>query len=190
MSKIWLISDTHFGHANILNFKGEDGIPFRGKDFNTCTEMDEFMVHNWTQRIAPEDKVYHLGDVMFGDKDRFNALWARLPGQKRLLLGNHDDGHFLAGINPVDGKKYFEKIMVWRYFGEYDMILTHVPMQLENTYEGEHKAYWNVHGHIHNNPPATKRHINISVEQTGYAPVDIEVLAKELRVRKRQFTNG
>lgn len=189
MSEIWLISDTHFGHANILNFKGEDGIPFRGKDFNTCTEMDELMVQKWTENIKPDDKVYHLGDVMFGDKERFNKLWARLPGHKRLILGNHDDGHFLAGVNPVNGQHYFEKIMVWRFFREYDLILTHVPMQLENTYEGEQKAYWNVHGHIHNNPPATSRHINISVEQTGYGPVHLETLAQSLALKKKLFTN-
>lgn len=178
MSDIWLISDTHFQHANLLNFLGEDGIPFRGQRFSSVKEMDELMIHNWNEVIKPSDKVYHLGDVMFGSKEKFELLWPRLMGHKRLILGNHDDGHYMASNN------FFEKIMVWRLFKGYDMILTHVPMQLSNTYEGARQATFNVHGHIHQNTPPTVRHINICVEQTDYKPVNIEDLAVQLRKRK------
>ena len=44
------ISDTHFGHQNILNFKKEDGTPVR--DFDSLEDMHETMVKNWNSVLA------------------------------------------------------------------------------------------------------------------------------------------
>ena len=57
-------------------------------------------------------------------------------------------------------------------------MLTHVPL-----IEVPHGTI-NVHGHIHDNPsPTPNRHVNVSVEQLGYAPArmtDIRRLARRL----------
>ena len=40
----------------------------------------------------------------------------------------------------------------------------------------------NVHGHVHEGTEATERHINLTVEQTGYAPLRLsEVVARASR---------
>jgi len=62
MSKeIFLISDTHFGHGNILTFKDKSGQPIR--PYKTLEEMDEALIDNWNKVVKPTDKIYHLGDV-------------------------------------------------------------------------------------------------------------------------------
>lgn len=49
MSNIWLVSDTHFGHANILKFIGYDGKPLRV--FNNAAHMDEYIISQWNSVV-------------------------------------------------------------------------------------------------------------------------------------------
>ena len=61
MNNVWLVSDTHFGHANACVFRNSDGTKMRPWD--DVNEMDEVMVDNWNRVVKPGDRVYHLGDV-------------------------------------------------------------------------------------------------------------------------------
>lgn len=167
MSDIWVTSDTHFGHENILNFKDSVGNPVR--DFSSVEDMDETMVSRWNQVVKKGDKVYHLGDVFFGSKDRFKSLWPRLNGSKRLVVGNHDDIKFLSSGG------FFQKIMMWRVFTEFGLILTHTP-QHQSALTGKRTSLINVHGHIHQNLSPEGPYKCVCVEQTNYTPVHIESL--------------
>lgn len=162
MKDIWIISDTHFNHSNILKFVDDKGENVRA--FDSLQEMNEIMIQNWNSVVRPGDLVYHLGDVFFGDQDWFKKTWPRLMGSKRLIVGNHDDVKFLA----CGG--FFQKVMLWRLFKEHNMLLTHVPVHESNI----RKVEFNVHGHIHQQESPTKRHINVCVEKTLYTPVHIE----------------
>lgn len=75
-------SDTHFGHARIIELCDR---PF--KDIN---HMDETLINNWNETVSPEDTVYHLGDVALGSWDRWDGILSRLNGHKVLVVGNHD----------------------------------------------------------------------------------------------------
>ncbi len=170
-NNVWVISDTHFGHKNILSFKDKDtGDAIRGKVFSSIDEMDETLIDNWNRVVKPGDKIYHLGDVFFGNKQDFIQKWNRLNGKKRLILGNHDDATFFMKNNLVS------RIGVWRLFPEYNLVLTHVPLHdtvlTENRFKG--KVGINIHGHIHHNPSPTENHRNVSVENINYTPVNIE----------------
>ena len=179
MRDIWLISDTHFGHSNILKFNDYDGNPIRGAIFDTVEEMDERMIENWNSVVKPGDKVYHLGDVFMGPKDAFIKKWKRLNGQKRLILGNHDDAKFFAKHELV------AKIDVWRMFPEHGLLLTHVPVHDTVLFEGrfKDKEPLNVHGHIHQNPSPTHKHKCVCVEQIDYTPIHIEDVRDGRKVR-------
>jgi calcineurin-like phosphoesterase family protein len=171
MSEIWVISDTHFNHANILNFENKFGEPLR-PGFDNISHMNEYIIEKWNSRVKPEDKVYHLGDVFMGDKENFPKLWARLNGAKRLVVGNHDDIKFLAAGG------FFKKIVMWRKMTEFNVLLTHVPVHpstlMEKRFEG--KPIMNVHGHIHQNQSPPGRYKCVCVEHTDYTPVNMETL--------------
>jgi len=168
---IWVISDTHFQHENILKFTDRDGSLIRGARFSSVKEMDEAMIENWNSVVKPGDKVYHLGDVFFGSKETFIPLWKKLNGQKRLILGNHDDAKFFAKHELV------AKIDVWRMFPEFGLILTHIPLHESVFGEGRFRNFetvLNVHGHIHQNQSPTPNHRVVCVEHIDYTPINIE----------------
>jgi len=166
MNNIWLTSDTHFFHENILQFKG--GRP----EFTSVDHMNEFMIERWNSVVKPGDKVYHLGDVAMGPRaaKEIGTLMARLHGSKRLIVGNHDD------IRLLSTNGCFKKVDLWRNFKEFGLILTHLPLHESTLKERWGGKVINVHGHIHRNPAPSEQHVCACVEQTNYTPVNIEEL--------------
>ena len=163
---IFVISDTHFGHANMLKFVRADGTLVR--PFTSLEEVDELMVDRWNSTIRDNDIVYHLGDVYMHDGHRHLA---RLRGRKRLILGNHDNG------KSSYIQCHFQKVLMWRMFPEFDCVLTHVPIHESGMY----KVQYNLHGHIHEKPSPTSRHVNCSVEIMDYTPRSIEQIISDAR---------
>lgn len=167
MSNIWVVSDTHFNHSNILNFKDDEGKPVRS--FDSVQEMNETMIDNWNSVVRPGDKVYHLGDVLFGTNKQewMNTHWPRLTGSKRLVVGNHDN------IKMLSSGCFFSKVMLWRIFKDWGLILTHVPLREDQFRDN---AMLNVHGHIHQRPSPKGPYKCVCVEHTNYTPVNLEEL--------------
>jgi calcineurin-like phosphoesterase family protein len=173
MADIWVISDTHFNHKNILNFHDDEGQ--RVRPFNSVEEMNEVLIERWNARVKPGDKIYHLGDVYFGPKSWIEENWHKLNGKKRLIVGNHDD------IPYIVGQRMFEKVDMWRMFSEFNLLLTHVPVHNSTLYERrfKDKPMTNVHGHIHSNKSPAGPYHCVCAEQTDYYPVNLE----ELRIK-------
>jgi calcineurin-like phosphoesterase family protein len=167
MRDIYVISDTHFGHENILKFVDSEEKPLR--EFHDVWHMNEHIIDRWNKTVKDNDIVYHLGDVYFS---KGHEVLPRLRGHKRLILGNHDDGkceHLHAA---------FEKILMWREFKEFDCIMTHVPIHESSLY----KRKYNLHGHVHKGSHRgliqDERYINCCVEVRDYTPIAIEELVK------------
>jgi calcineurin-like phosphoesterase family protein len=183
MKDIWVISDTHFRHENILKFTDSTtGALVRGDRFADVDAMDEHMIEQWNSVVKQGDIVYHLGDVVIGDKEWFKKNWPRLNGSKRLIVGNHDDIPFLSSGG------FFKKVQMWRMFPEFGLMFSHVPLHINSLYRYPPKdstetfepvAMLNVHGHIHQNPSPEGPYRNVSVEAINYTPVNIE----ELRIK-------
>ena len=171
MAKIFVISDTHFNHAGILEFKDYIGKPVRG--FDSIEQMNQCMLDNWNDTVGPKDTVIHCGDVLFGlDKvDWLTANFAKLPGKKRLVLGNHD--------NPKHLAPFFKDIQMWIDMSDKGFLFSHTP-QHASTLAESHRfgtgKVLNVHGHIHTNPSPEGPYKCVCVEQTNFTPVDIETL--------------
>lgn len=164
---IFLISDTHFCHENIIQFCGR---PFANAEL-----MDEQLIENWNSVVKPGDIVYHLGDVAMGQHSRLEIpkIMSRLRGRKRLIVGNHDDIPWLASGG------WFQKVLMWRVFPEYNMLLTHVPIHESSIQERiVVNGGVNVHGHIHNQSSPEGPYKCVCVEHTNYTPVHIEEILK------------
>ena len=84
MSTVWITSDLHFGHHNILKFEAKN------RRFNSSTEMDEFMIREWNAKVRANDTVYILGDFAFCSAEEAATIARRLNGHKILVKGNHD----------------------------------------------------------------------------------------------------
>lgn len=157
----WVISDSHFGHAHLL-----DG-PHPARPFASVAQMNAHLVEVWNSHVRPGDIVYHLGDVYLDDGWR--ALQG-LQGTKHLILGNHDD--------PRDPRltEVFDDIHLWKVFADQRTVLTHLPMDLSPHSGLGDRFDRNIHGHLHHRPAPSARHVCVSVEQTGYAPVNLDDL--------------
>lgn len=156
---IFVVSDTHFGHANIIQYCG--------RPFASVKEMDETLVERWNAVVRPQDHVYHLGDVAMRKPDL--SIVKRLNGHKRLVFGNHDifeAKHYLeAGFQKVMGMRVLD-----------GLLLTHVPVHPGSM--GRFRA--NVHGHVHQSTALSLPYVNACVEVTGYAPVPLEIISQRV----------
>lgn len=170
MKETWFISDTHWGHANILTFMHND-VPVR--NFSSVQEMDETIIENWNKVVKPDDLVYHLGDVVLGTGDNANylSILNRCNGTKELIKGNHDlldDSIYLQYFKRVRHMVVFQK--------KPKMVLTHVPVH-ENCVDRFRK---NIHGHIHQSMIDDDRYINCCVDfpENNYTPLHIDEINK------------
>jgi calcineurin-like phosphoesterase family protein len=178
---IWVSSDLHYNHANILTFFDYNGK--RVRDFENVDEMNQCILEKHNEKVKPGDIWYNLGDVFFGDKDKFKKDWPKFNGRKRLIVGNHDDIKFLSSGG------FFQKVQMWRQFPEYELIMSHVPLHESSLYRGKDLSapMLNVHGHIHTNPAPSDMHYCVCVEQTNYEPIHIEDLAVIARDRRKKW---
>jgi calcineurin-like phosphoesterase family protein len=159
--KTFLISDTHFGHSNILKFKKEDGSPLRV--FSSIEEMDEYLIYKWNSVVSPCDKVYHLGDVGFKNFTALSEIINRLNGTKVLIKGNHDN------FKMSQYAQLFKDVRATHTLDGF--ILSHIPLHTQSV------SRWkgNIHGHLHSYILDDPRYLNVSVEVLDdYTPVDFE----------------
>lgn len=165
--KTFVVSDTHFGHANIIDYSNR---PFRHRNGARDVEsMNRTLVNNWNHTVSPNDIVYFLGDVAFGRRSRTTSYWLRrLNGRKITIKGNHD---------PTRWRRVFKKID----YNGIQFLLIHDPNEVIN-WNG-----WVIHGHKHRDNrghcpvryPFINGHnktINVNLELTGYKPVDLDYL--------------
>jgi calcineurin-like phosphoesterase family protein len=190
MPSVFLVSDTHFGHAGVCRFTHPDDPEVKLRPWDNADEMDEEMIRRWNDRVRPTDKVYHLGDVVINRK-ALKTLH-RLNGDKVLIRGNHD-------IFPdVEYREYFRELRAYHVMN--GMILSHIPIHPESL--GRFGV--NIHGHLHASrvkiepvgkygiPVIDTRYHCVCVEQTDFAPILFEDVIKRIEAEGGSvgFKNG
>jgi calcineurin-like phosphoesterase family protein len=189
MPSVFLVSDTHFGHKGVCHFTRNDGVT-KLRPFDTPEEMDEFMVEAWNAKVRPNDKVYHLGDVVINRKAL--GIMRRLNGDKVLIRGNHDI------FRDDDYREHFRELRAYHVMN--GMILSHIPIHTESL--GRFGV--NIHGHTHANRVMLSgfngkitdivdvRYHCVCVEQTDFAPILFEDVVKRIEAEGGQigFQNG
>ena len=178
MPAVFLVSDTHFGHAGVCKFMRDDGFT-KLRPWDNPEEMDEEMVKRWNETVRPNDKVYHLGDVVINRK-ALNIM-RRLNGDKVLIRGNHDI------FRLEDYTPFFRDIRGYHVMN--GMILSHIPVHEESL----GRFGTNIHGHLHANRVKMKdpfgyresvvdpRYRCVCVEQTDFRPILFEDVIKKIK---------
>jgi calcineurin-like phosphoesterase family protein len=183
MPAVFLVSDTHFGHAGVCRFTHPDDATEKLRAWTDPDEMDDEMVRRWNDRVRPSDKVYHLGDVVINR--RALKTLSRLNGDKVLIRGNHD-------IFPdVEYREYFRELRAYHVMN--GMILSHIPIHEASL--GRFGV--NIHGHLHasrvvKDGAVDPRYHCVCVEQTDFAPILFEDVIKRIEAEGGSvgFKNG
>ena len=186
MPAVFLVSDTHFGHAGVCRFLRDDGTKLRPWD--NPEDMDEEMVRRWNDTVRPNDKVYHLGDVVINRKAL--KILSLLNGDKVLIRGNHDI------FRDTEYRHYFRELRAYHVMN--GMILSHIPI-----HEASLARFGtNIHGHLHANRVLRsdvkgvdiidERYHCVCVEQTDFAPILFEDVIKRIKTEGGTvgFKNG
>jgi len=150
--KVWVISDTHYGHKNICRgvtaWRLPDGsIPLsQTRDFKTIEQMNESIVNNINSVVGQDDVLIHLGDWSFGGFENVKIFRDRIVCQEiHLILGNHD--HHIEN-NRGDCQELFASVnhytKLMYKFGTF--VLMHYPMA---SWDGLNKGHVHLHGHVH-----------------------------------------
>lgn len=197
----WFTADLHLGHANIIDYcdrpfrkpNGDPDVPFQ----------TEAIVQGWNDRVAPDDIVFCLGDMVMGRRDETLLNLARLNGHKMLVMGNHD----YCWPHQFKG----EKLARWEaaYVPYFDQGMTteaaytipdgphvrlhHFPYAGDSHEEDRYSEHRPVddgtpllHGHVHDSWKTKLSDkgtpmINVGVDVHGFAPVSEDEILEILR---------
>lgn len=153
MSNVFFIADTHFGHRAVIRFEAE------ARPFATIEEHDNELVRRWNAKIGKKDVVWHLGDLAWTE-DALYEFVPQLNGRIKLVMGNHDTFDSKLYLNL--GVESLHGCVAWKR----QTLLTHMP-----SFVGSERFRFNIHGHTHSNGAPTEKHICVSAEHTGLAPI-------------------
>lgn len=159
---IHFISDTHFGHENILKY---DNRPFA-----SIEEHDEVLMNNINSVLEPGDTLYHLGDVAWNQKAYewfFENLKAEINVQ--LIRGNHDNRGSLPWFVPKDVAELKNQ--------DHKLFLSHYPhLSWPNRFHGSIHLF----GHVHGNLKGVGRSMDVSANMINYTPISIVDVIEKL----------
>jgi calcineurin-like phosphoesterase family protein len=154
----YFISDTHFGHKNVIRYCN--------RPFKTVRKMNIALAKEWNNTITDADRVFVVGDVFLMRPEDATPIINSLNGYKILIAGNHDRS---------------EKTMLSCGFDEYHReleyeldgfgmgLINHYP--LPDTIISERGYSFLIHGHIHDPPIIRGLKINVAVDIHNFKPV-------------------
>lgn len=140
----YYIADYHF-YRTTPTSDGEKPMPlFKARGFNKVTDMNEYIITKWNEKVTDKDNIYILGDFSNGNEIETENILKKLKGKKILLLGNHDD----VIIKNKNLFKYFEKIENYLEIEDdgSKIVLSHYPILFYNKSKNDDYMFY---GHIH-----------------------------------------
>lgn len=168
---IYLTSDPHFGHNNIIKYVH--------RPFKNAEEMDKKLIENFNNTVKEDDTLYILGDFTMGGsytkcmnyREQLNCNYVH------LIFGNHDKRNIHNGHN-VRGQ-IFESVQDYK---ELDvegvrLCLSHYPFL---SWNGRDRGSIMCHGHIHSDKRSNEtnqwqriRRYDVGVDANDYKPVSV-----------------
>lgn len=174
----WFVSDTHWGHANIIKYSNR---PFADVD-----EMNEALIKNWNAQVKQGDTVWHLGDFAFMPIKNFKSVLWRLNGNINVVLGNHDkvitqNHHELIQQGRIVSIQSYAELKVGGHF----IVLFHYGQRVWNK---SHHGAIHLYGHSHGSLPPFGLSVDVGVDckevTPEYRPVSLDEVVQYMDKRK------
>lgn len=147
-------ADLHFSHQAIIRHCN--------RPFNTADEMDAALIATLQQTVQRHDHLWILGDLFFTRaKTDIQALFEKIPGQKHLVTGNHDDKR----VKKLSWASVRDMGVVKD--GDQKFYVCHYPMI---TWPGSRYGAIHLFGHVHNNWSGCNRSVNVGVDLWDFKP--------------------
>lgn len=177
---IFITSDTHFGHKNVIKFCPAS----RGK-YSSVDEMNAGMIAEWNSQVTPDDTTYILGDFAFTSASQAVEILKQLNGTKILIEGNHDrsllrDPAFRHEFKLI--RDYYEI-----YHNDTKVVMSHYPMTAWNQ---SFRGSVMLHGHLHDRKSGLEEYRvrNVGYDCTGKVVSTLDaIIADALTGKKREF---
>jgi calcineurin-like phosphoesterase family protein len=173
----FFVSDTHFGHANIIKTCQ--------RPFATVEEMDEALVSRWNERVGAGDAVYHLGDFCFRNSRGADTYLRQLNGQIHLVAGNHDDETLAHHASLFASVSHIREISERGH----RIVMCHYPMR---EWRGSWERAWHLFGHVHgrldHEPHGLS--LDVGVDAHDFRPWSLEEIEAEFEGRHDPFGDG
>ena len=177
MGKIYFTSDLHFGHDREFIYKP--------RGFENVEDMNKTILKNCKRIVTDEDTIYILGDLMLGDNDAGIAMLRELPGQKKIILGNHDTAARIELYKTIPNTEILGYATVIKY-RKISFYLSHYPTMTSNM-EADANLYnhvTNIYGHTHqmtnfyNDMPFM---YHVGVDSHDCEPIEIEKIIEDIK---------
>ena len=178
--RVWITSDTHFGHKNIVrgttNWRTQDGeVPIDStRDFQTIEQMNERLIDGINHHVGQDDTLIMLGDVSFGGFDNIGIFLERLVCHNiHLILGNHDH-HIQNNRDYVQGRFLSVQHYMEANINGQDFVFCHYPLQ---SWNGLNKGVIHLHGHVHlpeHRKFGNGKRMDVGVDGNGMDPYSID----------------
>ena len=191
--QIYIVSDLHFHHKNILKHCPVRQKICSAKDENDVEAWDKWIIEKWNDTVNKKDIVYILGDFIFGSQESAKKVLDKLHGKKFLILGNHD-----KGVDKL--KNYFEQITQQKLVTfkksnfdfldeDFQVFMCHYPMV---TWASKHYGVINAHGHCHGrlddyNEASTDLRVDVGIDGK-LANFNFITLEQTMRWRRKTRT--
>ncbi len=178
MSNTFFVSDTHFGHANIIKYCQ--------RPYATVQEMNDSLIENWNRIVKPNDVVWHLGDFAFMQINPFTDVLKRLNGQINVVLGNHDhviirNRKSLLENNLLSSVRDYAEV----YAGKKMLVLFHYGQRVWNK---SHHGSIHLYGHSHGTLPPFGRSVDVGIDckeiTEEYRPVALDEVIEYMSKKK------
>lgn len=167
----FVISDLHFNHANIIKYEN--------RPFETVEEMNATMIKNWNNTVSKGDRVYILGDFVFGKQDYIEELLKSLNGYKILVMGNHDRRIHKKPKWWIN--RGFDEVYKYPIIKDELIVMQHEPTNSDKMIGS---GYIYLYGHVHtksSRETISEYSACVCVERWNYKPILLEKLIKRIQ---------
>ena len=201
---VYLTSDLHFYHNNIIKYEPKRQTQLIGIPYDTTglvsiifdehkMTLDEYcekyieihnsrLIKNWNEVVNTNDLVIILGDFSFGSARQTEKVLEQLNGIKVLIRGNHD--YFLD--DKTFNKELFKQIIEFKQikYKDYNITISHYPVLYYNKV-GKDKNY-HLFGHIHSSKLKIPEYsYNVGVDNNNYRPIHIDKAIEYAKLNKK-----